>query len=125
MAYARTERLAEFFSRLAAAPAASTAADALALVNETLEAVEDEMSGMPNEPTLWASDQRLYPPEIDRSSPMPGVPEVTRYRTRAHNVFVANNGAIEIRREAKPALHGELVLRKAGQDGRELDTFYR
>jgi hypothetical protein len=79
-----------------------------------LDAVEDDLSGIPNNPESWKTDGRLYPPQPDNRFPVPGHSEVTRLRTRGHNVFIATNGAIEI----QEARTGTVVFSKAGFDGR-------
>lgn len=61
-------------------------------------------------------DGRLYPPQSDNWLTVDGHPHVIRMRTRGHNVFIAMNGAIEIRYKGSEAL----VLSKAGSDGRKV-----
>ena len=81
-----------------------------------LETVEDELTGIPNDPRNWRTDGRLYPPQRDNWFRVPGRPDVTRMRTKAHNVFIAANGAIEIRAVES----GVAIFTKAGADGREV-----
>ncbi len=81
-----------------------------------LEAVEDELTGIENNPANWRVDGRLYPPQPDHWSAVDGHPQVTRMRARGHNVFIATNGAIEIRYKGDEAL----VLSKAGSNGRKV-----
>lgn len=82
----------------------------------TLEEVEDELTGIPNDPTRWQSDGRLYPPQRDNWSQDPDRPRVTRMRTKGHYVFIADNGAVEIR-EVRSRM---IVFALAGSDGREV-----
>src|SRR5437588_196323 len=111
----KAERFAEFLRRLGAAPAASDADGAYRLLCETLDGVEDEFSGVANIPANWMTDERMYPPQADNIKAVPGRPGVRRYRTKAHNVLIGENGAIEIREAT-----GRTVLNKPGSDGRPL-----
>ena len=108
----KPERLTEFFQRLAAAPAATTAAEALALVRRTLDAVEDELTSIPNNPASWQTDGRMYPPQDDAARPDRA--GVTRYRNRRHNTLIGDNGAIEIHDE------GGIAFEKAGANNRKV-----
>jgi len=89
------ERLDEFFRRLDAAPAASQADDALALIARLLDDVEDEFSGIPKNanPGLKRGG-RMYPPREDF---------ITRHsdgsltaRTRGHIIEVRSDGSFSI-----------------------------
>ena len=110
----KQQRLEEFFHRLAAAAPVSTGQDMYNLLVQSLNAVEDELSGIPYNPAQWQSDSRMYPPQPDSRRPVPQRPHIVRYRTRAHNVFIASNGSIEIR----PADQDRVLFRKPGSDGR-------
>ena len=81
-----------------------------------LEAVEDEMTGAENNPANWRVDGRLYPPQPDNWYSVSGYPRVIRMRTRGHDIFVAKNGAIEVRYKENEAL----ILSKAGSNGRKV-----
>jgi len=107
------ERLEEFFRRLGSAPAATSSETALNLIAATLTAVEDDLTDVPADPERWMTDGRMYPPQPDSRREVPEHPEVTRYRSRAHNTFVRSNGAIEIR-----DLADQVLFRKAGGDGK-------
>jgi hypothetical protein len=104
--------VAEFIQRLRFVPAARSADEALTILSEILTAVEDEFTDIPANPSNWKTDGRLYPPQEDSRRPT-GNPLVARYRTRAHNVWIGANGSIEI-----GEVQGDVVLRKAGADGR-------
>ncbi|HEX3578437.1 MAG TPA: hypothetical protein VHY33_07725 [Thermoanaerobaculia bacterium] len=112
MSIAKAQRLAEFLRRLRWAAPASNAVEAFELIAHTLNAVEDEFSGTPFDPSAWQTDGRLYPPQIDSKRVVPGRPDVTRYRSRSHNTFIAENGAIEIQ-----TIDGAVLLSKPGADG--------
>ena len=115
MAASRAARLIEFLERLSAAPAATSDEMAYELISRTLNEVEDEMSGTPFNPDTWLSDGRLYPPQHDSQRTVASHPFVKRFRSRAHNTYVAANGAIEIR-----DLSNTVLLQKAGSDGRHV-----
>ncbi|WP_420127006.1 hypothetical protein [Longimicrobium sp.] len=108
----KRERLDEFFRRLLASPGAGSADEALTQLAQILDAVEDEMSGVPNSPENWQSDQRIYPPQRDAARAVPGHPQMTRFRSRRHNTYVGENGSIEI-----VALSDRIEVRKPGLDG--------
>ena len=101
--------------RLARAEPSASADDAYASVVRTLNEVEDEFSGTPFDPSHWKADGRLYPPQEDNKRLVLGHPDVTRYRTVAHNVFIGANGAIEIQ-----TVRGTVLFEKPGADGRSL-----
>jgi hypothetical protein len=90
-------RLQLFYQRLQAAPAASTHDESYALLCDTLNAVEDEHSGVPNNPSNWQTDGRLYPPQTDMVYAVDGFPGVRRYNSFKHDTYIASNGAIEVK----------------------------
>ena len=107
----REELLAEFLLRLGNAKPASDSDGAFCLLSNMLTSVEDEHSGVPNDPSRWREDGRLYPPQADREirSPVNG----TRcYRTAGHRLVFGENGAIAI-------LDGDdvWIFQKPGRDG--------
>jgi hypothetical protein len=112
MSITKAQRLVEFLRRLRWAAPASNAREAFELVARILNAVEDEFSGTPFDPSSWQTDGRLYPPQADSRRVVPGRLDVTRYRSRSHNTFIAENGAIEIQ-----TIDGLVLLSKAGADG--------
>lgn len=77
--------------------------------------VEDQLSGVPFHPENWQTDGRLYPPQEDNKHLVLGHPEVSRYRTVAHNVFIGSNGSIEVQ-----TLRGHVLFQKLGADGRHV-----
>jgi hypothetical protein len=109
----KPERLVEFYRRLRLAPAARTFEEAYELICSTLNAVEDELTDIPYDPDRWQEDGRLYPPFDDHARAVPGNPRLRRFRSLAHNTYIGDNGAFEIR-----SLVGEVELDKPGADGK-------
>jgi hypothetical protein len=108
----RALRFLEFLDRLAKATPASSHAEARDLLERTLNQVEDEYSGVPFDPNNWASDGRFYPPQDDKASEVERYPNVIVYRSKRHDTFIGQNGAIEIR-----GVDGTVELTKSGADG--------
>ena len=112
----RAARLDEFLRRLTLAPPAASHDEALAQVARLLNAVEDEMTSIPFDPTFPLDDGRMYPPLADSRRPVPGRTDVVRYRSKAHSILVGANGAIRI----VAGSAGPTLLTKPGADGRTL-----
>ncbi|MHB8730748.1 MAG: hypothetical protein ACYDAB_03040 [bacterium] len=113
MAASKAKRLEEFYQRLRELPAATSFEEAWTQINRTLNQVEDEMSGVPYDPSKWQTDGRLYPPQPDSERKVSGYPKVRRFRSLQHNTLIGENGSIEIR-----TLAGGVVLSKNGADGK-------
>jgi hypothetical protein len=109
----KQERFQTFLTRLSGAANVASHSEALSLIADVLTAVEDEMTDIPNRPGNWQTDGRMYPPEPDSEREVDDRPDLTRYRSRGHNTFIRDNGAIEIR-----TVRGQLLFSKPGQDGR-------
>jgi hypothetical protein len=113
----KKDRLKLFFQRVGKAPPANSADDALHLISATLNAVEDEHSGVEFNPDAWVDDGRMYPPtEMNRRNS--GNARLRRYRSAKHNTFLGENGSITIE-----DLEGGILLNKSGFDGRTVPTF--
>lgn len=116
MQLTKEERFREFLARLMNAPRAGSHDEALALLSQTLNAVEDEFTEIPYHPEEWQTDGRMYPPREDNARDVPGREDLVRYRHKSHNTFIRDNGAIEIR-----DLRGLTLLKKPGVDGRGVE----
>lgn len=114
--FSKEERFAEFLTRLAEAPRAGTSAEALQLLGDTLNTVENELTDIPFNSEAWQTDGRMYPPQEDSARDVPGRDDLIRYRSKAHNTYIRVNGAIEIRDSAD-----SLIFTKNGADGKGVD----
>src|SRR5205814_1831190 len=94
------DRLAEFYSRLANLPAPGTADEALEQVATTLDAVEDDWSGVPKKtppPPPNMPDGRMYPPLPDRI--VHHADGSLTARTKGHIIEVGAKGSVTFRRK--------------------------
>ncbi len=113
----KSERFAAFLERLRSAPAAATFDEAYQQLCAILIEVEDALTSIPYNPENWQTDGRMYPPQPDSMREVPERPTVKRFRSRGHNTFIGENGAILIQL-VNPA--SEVVFSKPGADGREV-----
>jgi len=113
----RADRFAEFIRRLAAAPAVASFEKARGLIDATLNAVEDEMTSIPFDPSAWMTDGRMYPVQDDYIFDVSGRPDLKRLATRRQDLFIRSNGAFRIvsRRDA------QILIEKLGSDGKGVD----
>ena len=110
----KAQRLDEFLRRLHNLPAARDAAEAQEQIERTLNAVEDELTSIPFDPSQWQSDGRLYPPQDDNMIATDNA-LVACYRSVRHRIYIGMNGAIEIRETT-----GSFVFSKSGADGKSI-----
>jgi hypothetical protein len=115
----KDERLKEFFQRLASLQPASTFEEAYLQLCKTLDQVEDEMSGLPNEPERWMTLDRMFPPQPDRMSSVAGC-DVKRFDNLRHITYISGNGAIEIRSKRLKGKTADTHLSKIAADGRSV-----
>ena len=107
-------RLSLFYQRLSDAPAAATHDEALKMLCDILNGVEDEYSNVVFNPSNWKTDGRMYPPDLDRAYSVDGFPEVIRYNSFRHDTFISSSGAIEVR----VIKTNEIVFTKSDVDGK-------
>jgi hypothetical protein len=117
----KAARLAEFFRRLERAPACSHLASAREQLEEIMNAVEDEFSGVPFNPDAQNAppDGRMYPPH-DKYLRDSGSSKVQLFAHVRHRTAFAANGAIKI-----TLSDGTVAIDKPGQDGRTVDDVLR
>jgi len=89
------ERLEIFYQRLAAAPPARNAEEAMNLVCRIIEEVEDELCPLPREvPPPERFSGRMYAPQADRIRRLPNGQLVAN--ARHHRIYCQPDGAINI-----------------------------
>jgi hypothetical protein len=93
----KAERVAELVRRLGASPPAASSDEALGLVTTVLDEVEDQHSGVPNDPTSPLADERIWPPIARYHFAIQGRPDLDGYRQKGHETIIGANGAILIR----------------------------
>jgi hypothetical protein len=112
----KAERLTLLVTRMMQMPAAESSEAARTMLAQTLNAIEDELSGVPFTPATYLTDGRMYPPQDDAIREVPERPDVKRFRSRDHNTFIAENGAIQI----VAIRTGKVLLDNPGHDGRRV-----
>ncbi|HYW14109.1 MAG TPA: hypothetical protein VE871_19245 [Longimicrobium sp.] len=110
----KSQRLQEVYRRLALAPAAETFTEMRDQLADVLNAVEDQLTGVPYDRRRWQTDGRLYPVQDDNVYGVDGHPDVRLLRARGSMIYIGDNGAIEI----QDVVSGAVDLSKPGSDGR-------
>jgi hypothetical protein len=108
----KSERLQEIYRQLARAPAAGTFTEMREQLAHIINAVEDQLSGMPYNPANWRTDGRIYPVQEDKVFDVAKHPRVTLLRARKNLVYIGDNGSIEIQDAS-----GCVTIHKPGSDG--------
>jgi hypothetical protein len=91
-------RLGEILQRLRKAAPFGKAFDARLALEEIINDVEDEMSGIPADPnaaTAVVADGRIYPPH-DRFQISSGNADIVTFRQKGHRTSFGKNGSILI-----------------------------
>ncbi|HYV36918.1 MAG TPA: hypothetical protein VE988_14525 [Gemmataceae bacterium] len=110
----KSERLAEFYRRLQAAPPCDSLDEAFAMVCNVLNAVEDELADIPFDQSKSDTDGRLYPPVRESLHSVKDHPSVKRHRHRLHYTFFGENGSVEV----QDVQTRSVIFTKPGRDGR-------
>jgi hypothetical protein len=105
-------RLQEIYRRLTQVPAAGTFDEMRAQLADVINAVEDQLTGIPYDPANWRNDERIYPVYDDNVFDVAGHPRVTLLRAKKNLVYIGDNGSAEIRNAS-----GDVAFRKPGRDG--------
>lgn len=116
----KIERLTELFRRLQLAPTCSNWIEARKQLEDIMNAVEDEFSGIPFNPDAANEppDGRMYPPH-DKYLRDSGSPRVHLFGHLRHRTAFGVNGAVKI-----TLSNGTVVLDKPGADGQTVDELY-
>lgn len=114
LGFSKQARLKEIYARLFAAHPFSDLANARRALEDVMRAVEDEMSGIPENlnSSTGQTDGRMYPPHDDYEMKT-GTREVRTFRHKAgHRTSFGSNGAIQI-----TGIDGVVILDLPGADG--------
>jgi hypothetical protein len=114
----KLERLEEMMKRLRAAAPFCDGSQARAVLEQVMRAVEDEHSGIPENPLAATSpdptDGRMYPPDDSFEKPS-GSARVRLFRHRRHSTYIGANGSLRIIRAS-----GTIELDLPGTDGKSV-----
>jgi hypothetical protein len=107
----KTQRLHVVFNELDDKPPAKSALAALGLVVETLNSVEDRLSGVPREPIppLGADTGRMYPPQPDQIRTSED--GTIHAFSRRHVIVCAPDGSISVSLRRGPMVYFKEGLR--------------
>lgn len=104
------------YRRLERQPAATSDVEAYKLLCQVINETEDEITGIPYDPSAWMTDGRIYPPLPD-SERRSGISGVRRFVTKGHEALIGSKGGILIRQKHT----GEVEFSKAGADGKTIE----
>ncbi len=112
----RKQRFALFLAALEQVAPANDRVSARALLENTLNLIEETHSGVPFDPERWMIDGRMYPPHDDFERPC-SIAGAVLFHSVAHAIWFAANGAIRIEARRGPD-KGRVELDKVGTDGK-------
>jgi hypothetical protein len=116
LAKSKPERLEEMMRRLRAAAPFRDGEHARLQLEEIMRSVEDEHSGIPENPLAAISpdptDGRMYPPDDNFEKPS-GSRHVRLFKHKRHSTLIGANGALRIVRAS-----GAVEVDLSGTDGR-------
>src|ERR1051325_1988500 len=104
--------------RLCTAAPFASGAQARAALEQIVRAVENEYSGIPEDPNAHlakTTDGRMYPPH-DRYAFPSGSPRISAFGQTGHRTFFGDNGAVRIERRSDGVAEVELP----GVDGKTI-----
>jgi hypothetical protein len=110
----KSDRLAELLRRLRNAAPFDCGAVARMALEDIMRAVEDELSGIRENPNAATSppDGRMYPPD-DKFEVASGSPLVRTFKQTRHRTSIGENGSLQIIRS-----DGNVEIDLCGSDGR-------
>jgi hypothetical protein len=114
----RRERVTEILRRFSRAAPFSNDADARAALEQIVREVENEHSGIPEDPNAHlakTSDGRMYPPH-DRFPFPSGSHRIRGFVQTGHRTFFGDNGAVRIERRPD----GATAIDIPGADGKTI-----
>jgi hypothetical protein len=112
----KRERLAEIVRRLTLAAPFGSGAEARLALEEIMRIVEDELSGVPENPdaAFALPDGRMYPPH-DRFEIASEWPQIQIFKQTRHRTYFGANGAMKIE-----SSEGTVMIDLRGRDGRSI-----
>lgn len=112
----KKDRFEVFVRRLKQRSPANSSEEAFNLIADILNQVENELTDIPYSPTRWMTDGRMYPPQADSKRSTTNS-QVSRYRSKGHNTYIASNGAIMIESLGK---NKTVFVDKPGKDNKKV-----
>jgi len=118
----RKERLELVYGEMRVHAPFRDGAEARRVLEEVMKRVEDEHSGVREDPSADVADRtdgRMYPPH-DRFEIPSGASSVRCFKQRRHRTFIGANGAFRV---SNP--DGSFAIDLEGEDGRSVEELLR